>query len=116
MTETPDHPVALSTGDELRGFIATHERTLVEFHTKGCSICASMEPVLDGVSRTAGVAVGTMNPRDDPPLVDQYDVRSVPKLLAFVDGDLTGTREGEFMGVDEVRAFLVETTDLDAAT
>jgi thioredoxin-like negative regulator of GroEL len=70
----------------------------------------AMEPVMGGGARTSDVAVATMNPRDDQQLVEEYDVRSVPKLLAFVDGELVDTREDGFLGVDEVTAFLDEAT------
>lgn len=101
-------PTALTSVAAFDEFVATHDRALVEFYTEGCSICSSMEPVLSGIARTSDVAVATMNPRDDPELVDRYDVRSVPKLLAFVDGELVDTREEGFLGVEAVRAFLDE--------
>jgi len=101
-----DRPVSLSSAAALDDFVADNERVLVEFHTEGCSMCAAMEPVLSGVARTTDVAVVTMNPRDDPDLVDSYDVRSVPKLLLFEGGSLVATREEGFLGVDEVRAFV----------
>jgi hypothetical protein len=47
-----------------------------------------MQPVLGNVARASDVVVATMNPRDDPDLVSEYDVRSVPKLLYFEDGEL----------------------------
>jgi thioredoxin-like negative regulator of GroEL len=105
MATTHDRPVTLSTREELRDLVADRERVLVEFHTEGCGKCAAMEPVLSGVARTSGVTVGTMNPRDDPPLIEEYDVRSVPKLLLFVDGALVATREDPEPSVDAVRAF-----------
>ncbi|MFB6173203.1 MAG: thioredoxin family protein [Halobacteriales archaeon] len=105
MAATHDRPVPLSSGADLEEFVAAHDRALVEFHTEGCGKCAAMEPVLSAVARTTSVAVATMNPRDDPSLIDEYDVRSVPKLLLFVDGDLVATREDGVLSVDEARAF-----------
>jgi thioredoxin 1 len=106
MSETPDEAHSLSTRAELETFVANHDRALVEFYTEGCGVCAAMEPVLSGVARTSDVAVATMNPREDPQLVEEYDVRSVPKLLAFVGGALVETREDGFLGVEEVNTFL----------
>jgi len=106
MATTRERPVGLGTREELLELIEAHERVLVEFHTAGCGKCAAMEPVLDGVARTTDAVVATMNPRDDPALVAEYDVRSVPKLLLFVDGDLARTREDGVLRVEEVRAFL----------
>ena len=86
--EAANRPVSLASAAELEAFVASHDRALVEFHTEGCSACAAMEPVLSGVAKSTDVAVATMNPRDDPALLETYDVRSVPKLLLFEDGDL----------------------------
>ena len=105
MATTHDRPVSLSTREELLDLVADAERVLVEFHTEGCGKCAALEPVLSGVARTTDVTVATMNPRDDPALIEEYDVRSVPKLLSFVDGELVATREDPDPSVDAVRAF-----------
>jgi thioredoxin 1 len=74
----------------------------VEFYTEGCGICASMDPVLDVVSRASPAAVGLLNPRDDPPLVDRFGVRSVPLLVLFVDGEPVDRRAEGFIGADEL--------------
>jgi thioredoxin 1 len=108
MTATVDQPLTLETKADLEDVVSSHERVLVEFYTDGCGICQSMEPVLDGVARASDVVVGTMNPREDPQLIDDYDVQSVPMLLLFVDGELTDTRADGFLGVDEVLEFVEE--------
>jgi len=108
MATTHDRPVSLSSRAELQDLVTENRRVLVEFYTEGCGKCAALEPVLSGVAQTTDVVVATMNPRDDPGLIEEYDVRSVPKLLLFVDGDLTRTREGDVLSVDEVRAFVAD--------
>jgi thiol-disulfide isomerase/thioredoxin len=75
----------------------------VDFYTKGCTLCQAIEPVVGNVARatdavgrvrrgspTGGsltAAVGLLNPRDDLDLIETYDVRRVPTLLLFVDGE-----------------------------
>lgn len=110
MTATPElnRPIALDSADELDDLVATHDRVLVEFHTQGCSMCDAMQPVLGGVARSSDVAVATMNPRDDPVLLDEYDVRSVPKLLYFEDGELVDTEEEGFVPTEDVLRFVGE--------
>ena len=103
-----DRPITLDSRDELDDFVATHDRVLVEFHTQGCSMCDAMQPVLGGVARSSDVAVATMNPRDDPVLLDEYDVRSVPKLLSFEAGELVATKEDGFVPTEDVLAFVGE--------
>ena len=109
--QTPKKPIQLTDESDLETFVDSHGLALVEFHTEGCSICASMEPVLGAVSRKTAVAIGTINPRDDPPLIDRFDVRSVPLLVIFVDGDPVARRAEGFVGVDDLTAWLEETAD-----
>jgi len=106
MAATHDRPISLSTRAQFDETVADNERVLVEFYTDGCGKCAAMEPVLSGVARSTDAVVATMNPREDPALIDEYDVRSVPKLLLFVDGDLVETREEGVLGVEELRTFV----------
>ncbi|TKX76894.1 thioredoxin, partial [Halorubrum sp. SD626R] len=68
-------PVSLDDEDALDAFVAERDAALVEFYTDGCGICASMEPVLGNVARAVDVDVALVNPRDDPPLVERFDVR-----------------------------------------
>ena len=109
--ENDARPRALATAADLSAFVGGRERALVMFETEGCGKCQAMGPVLDGIARTTDAAVATMNPRDDPALIDDYDVRSVPKLLLFEGGELVGTRADGFLGVEEVRAFLASPAD-----
>ena len=108
MTTTAEQPLELETKADLEAAVSSHERVLVEFYTDGCGICQSMEPVLDGVARASDAVVGVMNPREDPQLVDDYEVTSVPMLLLFVDGELADTRADGFLGVDDVLEFAEE--------
>mgnify|MGYP000203418345 CR=1 FL=1 len=104
--ETRSRPHTLDSKAELDQLIEREDRLLVEFHTDGCSLCDAMVPVLSAIAKTTDVTVATTNPRDDPVLVEEYDVRSVPKLLLFEDGELVETLEDGFVPVEDVRTFV----------
>jgi thioredoxin-like negative regulator of GroEL len=104
-------PAHLADEADLDAFVADHDVALVEFYTEGCSICASMEPVLGNVARASDVAVALVNPRDDPPLVDRFAVQSVPLLVLFVDGEPVDRRAEGFIGADDVVSWLAEYID-----
>jgi thiol-disulfide isomerase/thioredoxin len=115
MTETSDssvdssppaRPTDLADEPALDSFIADHEVALVEFYTDGCGICQSMEPVLGNVARQLDVVVGLVNPRDDPPLVDRFEVRSVPLFVLFVDGEPVARRAEGFIPGDDLTAWV----------
>ena len=103
-------PVSLSDADAIDAFVADADAALVEFYTDGCGICASMEPVIGNVARgaDADLAVGTVNPRDDPPLVERFDVRSVPLFVLFVDGEPVARRAEGFIPGDDLTAWVDE--------
>jgi thiol-disulfide isomerase/thioredoxin len=99
-------PVELAGGAELADLVADAETVLVEFYTEGCGICASMEPVLGVVARATDAVVATVNPRDDPPLIAAYDVRSVPTFVLFRDGEVVGRLADGFQSAEELVAFV----------
>jgi len=86
--------------------IAAGDRLLVMFRTAGCSLCEAMEPVLSGVARSVDVPVLVVNPRDHPPLVERHDVRSVPTLALFENGEERDRLAEGFVPADDVIAFL----------
>jgi thioredoxin-like negative regulator of GroEL len=104
-----ERPVDLDDEAELDEFVGTNQVALVEFYTEGCGVCASMEPVLSNVARASGAAVGLVNPRDDPVLVDRFDVRSVPTLVLFADGKPVARRSEGFVGADELVSWVDST-------
>ncbi|WP_435180177.1 thioredoxin family protein [Halorussus sp. AFM4] len=103
---TPEKPVRLEDGDDLDAFVAEHDLALVDFYTKGCSLCQAIEPVVGNIARATDAAVAMLNPRDDLDLVDEYDVRSVPTLLLFEDGELVGRMAEGFRGTEAVVEFV----------
>lgn len=74
----------------------------------GCGICRSMEPVIGNRARELDISVGRVNPRDDPPLIDQFDVRSVPLFVLFVDGDPVARLADGFVAADDLTAWVEE--------
>ena len=105
-SDTTDKPIHLADADELDAFVAENDLALVDFYTKGCSLCQAIEPVVGNVARATDAAVGMLNPRDDPELVETYDVRSVPTLLLFEDGELVGRMAEGFRGTEAVVEFV----------
>jgi thioredoxin 1 len=104
-TETPA-PIRVETAADLDATVADHDRVLVEFYTEGCGACASMEPVLSIAARETGVPVVLVNPRDDPVLIERYDVRSVPTLVLFERGAEVERLADGFVGAERLIEFV----------
>jgi thioredoxin-like negative regulator of GroEL len=106
MQASDANPVRVGTAADLDALIADSDRLLVEFFTEGCGACAAMEPVLGVVATETGVPVALVNPRDDPVLIEAYDIRSVPTLVLFEDGKAIGRLADGFVGAERVIEFL----------
>ncbi|MEF8786915.1 MAG: thioredoxin family protein [Haloarculaceae archaeon] len=103
MTATEaDRPQSLADEAAVDDLIASNDVVLLELYTDGCSICASMEPILTNVARATDAVVATVNPRNDPPLVDRFSVQSVPKFVLFVDGEPVAERAEGFIPNDDL--------------
>lgn len=113
-TPPPNRPTNLADEPALDDFISDHEVAVVEFYTEGCGICASMEPILGNVAHDLDVGVGLINPRDDPPLVDRFEVRSVPLFVLFVDGEPIDRLAEGFVAGDDLTEWI--TTQVGSAT
>ena len=104
---TPGRPVRLDGEADLDALVAEHDRVLVEFYTEGCALCASIEPVIGNVARAHDdLAVGVVNPRDDPVLIERFQIQSAPTLVLFEDGEIVGRLASGFQGGDAIDAFL----------
>lgn len=92
-TVTPDastdehKPIDLNNVADYDDLLEQHDLVLLEFVTSGCGICASMEPVLGAVARSAPGAVATVNAGLVPDLAAEFGVRSVPTLVVLQDGE-----------------------------
>jgi thiol-disulfide isomerase/thioredoxin len=114
-TDAVDRPIDAADGDELDALVEGHDLVLVEFYTKGCAICQSIEPILTNVARVTDATVVTINPGDDLDLVDRFDVRGVPTLLLFEEGDLLARMASGFQETEAVVEFVESRGTTDAA-
>lgn len=103
-------PSELADEAALDAFVSNADIALVEFYTEGCGICESMEPVVSNIARELDIAVGTVNPRNDPPLIDRFDVRSVPLFVLFVDETVAARRADGFISGDDLTEWIDENT------
>ena len=99
--------VRLGDTADLDALLAREDRVLLDLYTSGCAMCAAIEPVLGNVARARDdVTVAMANAGDDLGFVDRFDVRSVPTLVLFADGEVVATLAEGFQGGDAIEAFL----------
>lgn len=117
MSETSVKPHRVDTGDELSALLADHDVVLVDFFTKGCTICQSIEPIMGNIPRATDATVAMLNPQTDLDLVDEYDIRSVPTLILFENGtdgpEEVGRMVSGFEGTKSIVEFVVENSSAE---
>ncbi|NHX36288.1 MULTISPECIES: thioredoxin family protein [Halolamina] len=113
MSKASAKPHRLDTGDELDALVAEHEVVLVDFYTKGCTLCQSIEPIVGNVARATTATVAMLNPQTDLDLVDEYDIKSVPTLLLFEDGEVVGRMASGFEGTESIVEFVTESSSAE---
>lgn len=106
MSTTKETPVRLEGRGELEKLVADRDRVLVDFYTKGCTLCQSIEPVLGNVAKVSDVTVAMLNPRESPDLVEEFDIRSVPTLVLFDEGEEVDRMADGFRGTDAILEFV----------
>lgn len=106
MSATNTAPIRLESREELEQLVAEHDRVLVDFYTRGCPICQSIEPVMGNVAKVSDVTVAMLNPRESPGLIEEFNIRSVPTLVLFEDGDEVDRMAEGFRGTDAIVAFV----------
>ncbi len=76
--------------------IRNNDVTVIDFYADWCGPCKAFEPVLKKVARSyAGKAVvGKINIDNSQTLAKKYDVKSIPTVLFFKDGELVGKSKG----------------------
>ncbi|MFC4541361.1 thioredoxin family protein [Halosolutus amylolyticus] len=98
--QTTQKPVQLDDAADYDDLLAEHDLVLLEFVTSGCGICASMEPVLGTVARSAPGVVATVNAGLVPDLAGEFDVRSVPTLVVLKEGEEVARLDDGFQGAE----------------
>lgn len=108
LPENPERPVRLDDSDDVEAARERYDLLLLDVWRKGCSQCAGLEPVLGNVARASDVTVAMYNPEHDAEFVEKYDVRSVPTLLLFREGELVGRLAEGFQGAERILSFVDE--------
>ncbi len=82
----PDEPVHVDGGDHLRELVDEHSVVLVDFYADWCGPCKMLEPTVEELARETDALVAKVDIDANQQLAAQYQVRGVPTLLLFADG------------------------------
>jgi thioredoxin len=94
--EAPGKAITLTEGNFQREVLEARGAVLVDAWAPWCGPCKVLGPVIDQLAgRLAGqVTVGKLNVDDAPTLAGRLQIRGVPTLMAFKNGQLLGRQTG----------------------
>jgi len=105
----PDSPVHVEDDAHFQDLLSQHRLVLVDVYADWCGPCDMLEPTVESVAAGTAAAVAKVDVDAHQGLAQQFQVRGVPTLLLFVDGELAE----RMVGVQD-EATLVSTIETHA--
>ncbi|MFB6252926.1 MAG: thioredoxin [Halobellus sp.] len=83
----PSEPIYVNGASEFDETLSSYDVVLVDFHAEWCGPCKMLEPIVASLAETTDAAVAKVDIDQNQPLAQRFQVRSVPTLLLFSDGE-----------------------------
>ncbi|MFB6296841.1 MAG: thioredoxin family protein [Halobacteriales archaeon] len=94
---TPGEPIHVDGRENLQETVDRYPVVLLEFYADWCGPCKQLEPVLESLAETTDAAIAKVDVDANQELAAEYQVRGVPAMVLFADGEaveqLTGARD-----------------------
>ena len=83
----PAEPVHVESEGHFRELVAERSPVLVDFYADWCGPCKMLEPTVETIAAETAGTVAKVDIDAHQDLAQRYDVRGVPTLHLFVDGE-----------------------------
>ncbi len=85
-----NEPININEASFEKAVIQSPIPVLVDFWAEWCGPCKMIAPVLQEIAKESGdrFRIAKVNIDDDPALMQKYQIRGVPALLFFQNGEL----------------------------
>jgi thioredoxin 1 len=103
--ETPDEPVHVEGDAQLQDLVDEHDVVLVDFYADWCGPCKMLAPVVETIAADTGAAVAKVDVDANQQLAAQFQVRGVPTVVIFADGEVVEQFSG-VRGEEELRSLV----------
>ncbi len=91
-----DKIVQLSDDSFEADVLNSSKPVLVDFWAEWCGPCKMIAPILDEIANEYGdrITIGKLNVDQNSQTPPKYNIRGIPTLLLFKNGELAGTKVG----------------------
>ena len=109
---TERNPLELSKDDFDAEVLESSTPVLVDFWADWCVPCRRVSPAVERLAESyeGRLGVAKLNVDDEPELARAYQIRSIPSLLIFRDGEVVDRLVGE-RPFDELAKFVERSID-----
>jgi thioredoxin 1 len=104
---SPAEPVHVDGQSHLQEVVDANELVLVDFYADWCGPCQMLEPVVETIAAETDAAVAKVDVDANQALAGQFQVRGVPTIALFDDGEVVERFSG-VRGEDELRALVAQ--------
>ncbi|MGF6906320.1 thioredoxin [Fusobacterium sp. PH5-44] len=80
---------------------------VLDFWAGWCGSCKILNPILEELSEEMRAKIYKVNVDDNPNLVNNFEVKSIPTMIIFKNGEKVQELIG-YRSKDEIREFLIE--------
>ncbi|AKU07060.1 MULTISPECIES: thioredoxin [Haloferax] len=84
---SPSEPVHVDGAEDLEDVVSTNDVVLVDFYADWCGPCKMLEPTVKKLAQNTDAAVAKVDVDANQELAAQYQVRGVPTMVLFADGE-----------------------------
>lgn len=83
--------------------INSQQPVLVDFYATWCGPCKTLSPILEQLQTDyeGKIQILKIDVDENPDLASKYDIRSIPTLMTFKNGEILQTMKG-FLGKSKV--------------
>ena len=99
--------IKLTTANFEQEVLQSEVPVLVDFYAEWCGPCKMLSPIINEIAKEyeGKAKVGKVNVDEEMSLAQKYRVMSVPTVLVFKNGQLSGTSIG-YVGKEKLTALL----------